>query len=1537
MTSSLNSNTSPVITKKRKATNENPDFENVLLECGVLSITEEDSSVAAAVNDDKHGSNPTGSVLDVNVTSLTLRASLNGLLQEMHRNGTDVDHLLTIQSMQEWISNAGHLRLFPMLLPMKISKEYDHEHPNITMNHTHNETHDHADATTTEVSLMKTLLRVEALQPALLTCLLQTLHEIATNDQDDFDPFNSVHEFQRAQEVRRLILSHIRWMEFIVDPSAFIESIMECIGTLPSCFTEPGHPPTGTSAPNKASSRHNHDPAARSILLDLMSILPDIIDDDAVSQNPNLMEEIISTLREVRNAHPSLLIPCLDTISSIRFTTPDQVKMVIEDALEALETVTESWLMPSLCKFLLQNTPRGDALLNGKVVDTLRRLKLGYENNETSDTTTTPKHPRFHIHGKTDSEGLMLEYIAQGMTYRSDLMTSLIHSIKCTIPNQHTAADIWLLFCCGNASHHRTKINQLFKSKAQSGGFTVDLMADAIHGNGIALQFLFESSIMPLADALLRSNDSYSQTLGCSLYEELYLEFIDRSQRQDIVGQIVIHISSGTLEEIDGAFNVLRNIISRPDGGPSSLRLYLPFLTSLLDNILNFEATHLRSLFLVLFLVQGERNDESSSGGDEMLNCIRKNLAYHQNLKHMHIAIIGAVSFAIAMGQSEDPEVESDIFDTLVMVHKSCSANCGAVMVVSNYLPGATAMSLFLDELAYAVQSRALSFRFKNWIIQSFSSTLEEYLDDIKADSTNEDGLSQICTQSIPNSIDRSLIDGTSNLSKAPKGEIRFNIDKEDALVYLRLLSVVCTKGSMLQQLCPLLRLLAVAYDERFGGEGINEIDAVLGCPILLPDLPSCSLEFTHLTEEQKITTMTCLFYAVAWCREIVNIFVFVAAFGSKVISSLTFDQDETRPKILKRLRCLLELEDELILCARKCHNFSPPGTISNGISIDSASHRDDNETENEDMDEKEYPRMTNEERRAFDEIKKLLKKKASEKAKLKQKTLRLKTKHEDMLENKVKDALLPMSPYAALALGFPELKDKGHSQSGEEDPIKKLFVCDTVSILLLQVLLDACDEMTQKRSRESFFLKLGCNSYNIRHKGNQDYIDSSIFDYLCTLIDGNVFVSIHERLVAFNEVFGDASSEIDDDDKQNMIHCVRLIFELTMKLVQSKPLSLSPKGMVYRTAILRQIACGDTISSENLTTKQSSSNILAPTKVLFDLYEEVFESCKAKDLEFCILFVNCLESLIKNVVRELDNRNESAISVSNKLNSKLSQRCLSLLRYQWPDGTKFNKRYVSILLDAYLQYSDQSLYDGNSFSFGHTAAINVLLNEAVMRLPMSDGCKGPVHGFSTCSRSTFGPFFTCILSAITTEANRLFSHEQLKLLEPSFILDALSSLIGFMNQTFKLTKENSVLAKSTYLLMQLKCGTKFMEVVIKKGLPIIGSVFDDQQSAVLLILRDLQRITRQMMFIIQHGKITKDGNVVREGPKVRKVCETFIHKVKVVMKKCGLEDAFTLGELKLKAIDGTVLEDNNTSDIDEEDDLDSVQTGISNTESEEE
>ncbi len=501
-------------------------------------------------------------------------------------------------------------------------------------------------------SLIKVLLRVDALQPTLLTALIQKLPELATPPPDQDDANNHCKEMEE-DDLPRLIFSNMRWLDHIVDYSSLTNAFVECLTILASLSSSCAK--------------------TRDILLDAIATLPDVLNDSSgfycgsgsdeiESSNP-----ILSALQLLRVEDPTLLIPVLDAIGSLPLTE-DQMHHVMRDALEALSNVEGSGL-PALTTFVMNHCPKGTTDMAREVIDEMRKLPLGSNNGNGAmagdedeledsigrDMISSRSNSSSAVSQSAASSCLTIESLSRGFAHRPDLTLTLIKSIKDTpMGGYHPPADIWLLACCASTPHNRPKVKSIFKSKAIAGMFTSRLLRESLSGNGLALTSLFGTSLCDLADGLLRSSSSSTSLsdiaaaaggraaceLGVTLYEILFEEFPEPMHRQEIVGCLVTHVGSGVNinpSEVNAALRVFCGIIDKSADGAMALRPYTPFLTSMLDHLHHMTPYQVRRLFLILFAVGNDNDDNDVEGAagttvrggacDDIQICIRKHLS----------------------------------------------------------------------------------------------------------------------------------------------------------------------------------------------------------------------------------------------------------------------------------------------------------------------------------------------------------------------------------------------------------------------------------------------------------------------------------------------------------------------------------------------------------------------------------------------------------------------------------------------------------------------------------------------------------------------------------------------------------------------------------------------------------------------------------------------------------------------------------------------------------------------------------------------
>ena len=93
-------------------------------------------------------------------------------------------------------------------------------------------------------------------------------------------------------------------------------------------------------------------------------------------------------------------------------------------------------------------------------------------------------------------------------------------------------------------------------------------------------------------------------------------------------------------------------------------------------------------------------------------------------------------------------------------------------------------------------------------------------LNTVDGNGGNTETQPQAAVNLIANEEDKALVKGTSGNHLAPPADLRYNFDKGECVVYIKLLSLFVSQDShkrevLPQQLCPLMRLLAACYDER--------------------------------------------------------------------------------------------------------------------------------------------------------------------------------------------------------------------------------------------------------------------------------------------------------------------------------------------------------------------------------------------------------------------------------------------------------------------------------------------------------------------------------------------------------------------------------------------------------------------------------------------------------------------------------------------------------------------------------------------------
>ena len=190
-------------------------------------------------------------------------------------------------------------------------------------------------------SLIKVLLGLGSIQSNIIQLLIEKVHRfysallsrlphvyIKTQQQQQQQqqqiPFCAEEESEGnnsgRQPLTSLILQHLRWVDFVIDPNAMIQSLLQCL-----------------------------EAAELNLQKDIISIIPEIVDDASLSI-------VVSTLRQLMEQDTKMTVPVLDALGNLNLDT-EQLLPICNSALATIgSTAVEN--LPIVIRFLLQVPPQ---------------------------------------------------------------------------------------------------------------------------------------------------------------------------------------------------------------------------------------------------------------------------------------------------------------------------------------------------------------------------------------------------------------------------------------------------------------------------------------------------------------------------------------------------------------------------------------------------------------------------------------------------------------------------------------------------------------------------------------------------------------------------------------------------------------------------------------------------------------------------------------------------------------------------------------------------------------------------------------------------------------------------------------------------------------------------------------------------------------------------------------------------------------------------------------------------------------------------
>ncbi|XP_032503885.1 Fanconi anemia group D2 protein isoform X6 [Phocoena sinus] len=449
-------------------------------------------------------------------------------------------------------------------------------------------------------SLIKLLLGIDILQPAIIKILFEKLPEFI------FKNVNS-----DGLNMPRLIINQLKWLDRVVDSKDLTTKIMQLISIAPVYLQH-----------------------------DFVTSLPEILGD---SQHADVGKELSDLLTE----NTLLTVPILDVLSSLRLE-PKLLTKVRQLVMGKLSSVMLDDL-PMIIKFILHSITATDAL---EVISELRE-KLDLQHC-ILPSLLQASQSKVKNKGQTSSSGnqensgqdcviLLFDVIKSAVRYEKIISEAWIKAIENTTSvSEHKILDLAMLFIIYSTNTQTKKcIERVLRNKIRSGCFQEQLLQSTFYIHYLVLKDICPS-ILSLAQSLLHSLDQSIILFGSLLYKYAF-NFFDTYCQQEVIGALVTHICSGNEAEVDTALDVLLDLVVL---NPSAMRLNAVFVKGILDYLDNMSPQQIRKLFYILSTLAFSKQHEASSHiQDDMHLVIRKQLS-STVFKYKLTGIIGAVTMA---------------------------------------------------------------------------------------------------------------------------------------------------------------------------------------------------------------------------------------------------------------------------------------------------------------------------------------------------------------------------------------------------------------------------------------------------------------------------------------------------------------------------------------------------------------------------------------------------------------------------------------------------------------------------------------------------------------------------------------------------------------------------------------------------------------------------------------------------------------------------------------------------------------------------
>ncbi|KAL2091556.1 hypothetical protein ACEWY4_013819 [Coilia grayii] len=1255
-------------------------------------------------------------------------------------------------------------------------------------------------------SLMRLLLGIEILQTPVINILFEKLPEFM---------FEGVGE--DGLNIPRIIMNQLKWLDRVMDSTDLANKLMQLVSV-----------------------------ASLEVQRDVITSLPEILED---SQHGDIARELNLLLSE----NTQLTVPILDALSSLNLSTAllAEVRGAVMTTLCAVQLED----LPVVVKFILHSISSTDA--TEVVTDLRKKLELelclpphmsSQSCSRTKGSTSTSGLPA--VSSSQDSVSLVLDAIKSAFRFQKIISEAWLKAIENVEDvEDHKVIDLLVLFILHsiNANQSRRGAERVLKVKVRGALIQEALLQKTFRSHGQVMRGYFPS-ILALAQSLVRSSDGCVVPFAGHLYKQAFTTF-DSYCQQEVVASLVTHVCSGLAAEVDVALELLCELVAQR---PKEMALYAVFIKGILDYMDNLTPQQIRCLFQLLGGVAFGAEQQGGHIQDDMHIVIRKQLS-SAVLKYKRIGIIGAVMVVGSMGARRNnpentqggtlpKETQRQVISLLELV-RSCSE------------ASPEAAALYYDELAKLVQTGKLDPLIQAWIGKS---VLEDFQEDFVVDLGPEISGSFPLPATVMYNLDEDESQGgiAVNLLPLLAQDLILRADKKNQVQDggKRCVSPLC--------LAPFFRLLRLCEEVQYNGD-LEEIDALLGCPLILTDMDVVE-KMESLSKMEREFVCSLLFHTINWFREVVNAFC-------------QQKDPEMKMKVVTRLQNITYLQSLLERSLAVTPGFMPPLATfdSDGTDITAPASatapakkakrdsggkkRKASASKNSSADSSQLEEGTEaEETQQEPSEKEPEKEKEKEKGGVNLSAYRpffreldmevLGVLHCGMLSRTLLDTELNSRVREEVQLGPAEL------------------------VFLLEDLWRKLDFSLAPAKKAPFLKGKADRTVGFSHlqrKSTREVADHclQLLPTLCTHLENchNHF----QTLLSENQGVVDALG-VDLKEQQLMSSAYQLLLQVLLCLF-----SWSGFGQPEHRALLKSMLG---VLASRLKEEEAELSMEQLVRHSFEYLLNFRASIPSLSTALCL-------TQLLTVLAPCAGPNHTA------LRGQIASLARQFLCQEWVSasggrerGNKYNDTLQS-LLSIYLARADDVL-----------KAVEEIAGEGIPEL-INAAKDESSRTWPTLHRQTFLVFYKTMMAELEKAVRKIppgKQHDSTEVQSEKLLTWNLA--VRDFHILINLVK---VFDSRPVLTVCLKYGRLFLESFLRLGMPLLDFSFKKHKEDVQSLLKTFQLSTRQLHHMCGHSKIRQDTGLTNHVPALKKSLEQFVYRVKAMLTLNHCQEAFWLGNLK--------------------------------------